>query len=277
MTADLHGEYELMRSKNSKLAMKFSKLCDFLDDYKSAIIAFSGGVDSSLISFLCSKLLDEHSCITADAPIFPDGELKDAIAFARCYHLNHRIIKHDVLNDPRFSMNDTNRCFYCKNGFFGELNEIKAKESYEVIFDGSNYDDLKDYRPGRKAAEKNGVKSPFIEVKLGKEEIRKISKLLGLHIWKKPKTTCLASRIPYGIEIEEELLKRIDRAEEILKSMGYQNVRVRFHGDVARIEIGRNEIVDLEKLRGVVPKIKNQGFKYATLDLEGYRTGSLNE
>ena len=152
-----------------------------------------------------------------------------------------------------------------------------VEEGYDCIFDGSNFDDLDDYRPGREAAKKNNIKSPLLESGMGKEDIRKVSKALGLPTWDKPQMACLSSRFPRNTKISEEDLKRVEEAEEIIKALGYRDVRVRLHGDMARIEIGGKEQVDLDKLRSVVPKIKSLGFRYVALDLEGYRMGSLNE
>jgi uncharacterized protein len=181
------------------------------------------------------------------------------------------------LDDDNFVKNDGLRCFYCKDGLFKTLETIRISEQYNCIIDGSNYDDLSDYRPGREAAEKNHVKSPLIEAKLGKEEIRTVSELLGLPTWDKPQMACLSSRFPKDTPITHDNLNRIEKAEVMVKDLGYRDVRVRFHGDLAKIEIGIKENLDIVKLRAIVPKIKELGFKYVTLDLEGFRSGSLNE
>ncbi len=268
---------EILAKDDPELPKKFQRLCQSITKCESGIVAFSGGVDSSLLAYLCNALMDRSLSVTADSPTLPRSELLEAKDFANKYGLNHRVIPHNELEDERFVKNDERRCFYCKDGLFKVLNEIKGKGGYDCIIDGSNFDDLDDYRPGRDAVEKNQVKSPLMEAEMGKEEIRKISKALGLPTWDKPQMACLSSRFPRNMSINEEDLKRVEKAEEVLKALSYRDVRVRIHGDIARIEIGREEEIDMKRLRGLVPKIKELGFKYVTLDLEGYRTGSLNE
>ncbi|UCE39579.1 MAG: ATP-dependent sacrificial sulfur transferase LarE [Thermoplasmata archaeon] len=257
--------------------MKFLKLCDIIKKCESGVVAFSGGVDSSLLAYLCSQLLGKSLCVTADSPTLPRNELSEAKEFARKYNLNHRILPHNELEDENFKRNDEMRCFYCKDGLFCILNEIKANEGYIHVFDGSNFDDLDDIRPGRDAAAKNHVKSPLLEAELRKKDIRAISKALALPTWDKPQMACLSSRFPKDMPIDEEGLKKIEIAENELKMLGFHDVRVRYHGDLARIEIGKDEELDLSEIRKLVPKIKDLGFKFVTLDLEGYRMGSLNK
>ncbi len=268
---------KILTSHNPQLAEKFRTLCNIIEDYQSGIIAFSGGVDSSLLAYLSHHLLNESLAVTADSPTLPRAELLEAQEFAKKYNLNHRIISHNELEDDNFKMNDERRCFYCKDGLFEVLNGIKGEENLNCVIDGSNYDDLDDYRPGREAAKKNNVKSPLIEAEMAKEDIRAVSRALALTTWNKPQMACLSSRFPRNVPIDEENLKKVEEAESVLKKAGYRDVRVRFHGEIARIEIGKGEELDLEELRKLVPKIKELGFRYITLDLEGYRTGSLNE
>jgi uncharacterized protein len=274
---ELQKIQNILGEENPSLAKKFQNLCEIIQSCEGVIIAFSGGVDSSFLANISILLLDKPLCVIADSPTLPRSELDGAKQFAEKYHLNLRVIQHNELEDERFVKNDEKRCFYCKDGLFGILNEIKEKEGYNCVFDGSNFDDLDDYRPGRQAAEKNGVRSPLLEAELGKEDIRIISKIIGLSTWDKPQMACLSSRFPRNYPICEDDLKKIESAEEAIKELGYRDVRVRMHGDTAKIEIGKNEEIDLEKLRNVIPKLKKLGFKYVTLDLEGYRTGSLNE
>ena len=270
-------EYKLLKNEDIQLAGKFAELCDIITGYDTALIAYSGGTDSALLAFLGSKLLDRCLCVTARSPTISKNELSGAMTFAVNHGLEHRIIERNELDDERFCVNDRERCFYCKDGLLKTLTRIMTDEGYEAVFDGSNHDDLDDYRPGRKAVESNNAKSPLLDAGLSKPDIRKISKMLGLETWEKPQTACLASRFPYGTDITVERLARIEKAEEIVRDLGYKDVRVRFHGDIARIELGKGEEIDLSKLKKLVPDIKKLKFKYVVLDIEGYRTGSLNE
>jgi uncharacterized protein len=263
--------------EDPELAGKFSRLCEVMKTYESAVVAFSGGVDSSLLAYLTNHLLEKSISVTADSPTLPRSELSEAKKFARMYNLNHRIISYNELDNGNFVRNDEERCFFCKDGLFKVLSDIKKKEGYKWVIDGSNFDDLDDYRPGFKACSENDVKSPLIEAEMGKQDIRVVSKALALPTWDKPQMACLSSRFPRNSPITEEGLSKVEKAESALKDMGYRDVRVRIHGEIARIEIGKDEIIDLQKLNGLVPKIKEFGFKYVALDLEGYRTGSLNE
>ncbi|UCF07270.1 MAG: ATP-dependent sacrificial sulfur transferase LarE [Thermoplasmata archaeon] len=268
---------EVIGKEDPELAEKYAELCNSIKQCRSCIVAFSGGVDSALLAYLCSRLGPKCLCVTADSLTLPRSELSEARAFGVKYGLNLRFIQHNELSDDRFAKNDEKRCYYCKDGLFTVLNEIKDKEGYECIFDGSNHDDLDDFRPGREAAVQNKVRSPLLEAKMSKEDIRKVSKALGLSTWDKPQMACLSSRFPRHTRINEEDLKRVEKAEEAVKALGFRDVRVRIHGEIARIEIGRQEKVDIEGLRKAIPAIKALGFKYVALDLEGYRTGSLNE
>lgn len=267
----------LLNKEDPKLPKKFRRLCDIIKKCESGVVAFSGGVDSSLLAYLCHQLQGKSLSVTADSPTLPRNELSGAVEFAKRYNLNHRIISYNELEDERFARNDEMRCFYCKDGLFSVLDEIREKEGYDCVMDGSNFDDLDDYRPGRKAAERNNVVSPLIEAELDKEDIRTVSRILGLPTWDKPQMACLSSRFPRNVRINEDDLKKVEKAEIAIKKLGYKDVRVRFHGEIARIEIGKGQDIDLRKLRQLVPKIKELGFKFVTLDLEGYRTGSLNE
>lgn len=267
----------LLKEEKPELAKKFRKLCEIIKGCDSAVIAFSGGVDSSLLAYLSHQLLDKSLCVTADSPTLPRSELTGAIEFAKRYNLDYLIISYNELENQDFVRNDEKRCYYCKNGLFMILNDIREKEGYAHVMDGSNFDDLDDFRPGMEAVQKNDVVSPLVEAELRKEDIRVISKTLALPIWNKPQMACLSSRFPRNVMINEDDLRRIEKAEEIVKKSGYKDVRVRLHDDIARIEIGCDEDIDITKLRSLVPKIKELSFKFVTLDLEGYRTGSLNK
>jgi uncharacterized protein len=259
------------------LADKFVNLCSIIKGYKNGVVAFSAGVDSSLLAYLCHMIMVKDLSVTADSPTLPRRELTEAIEFATVNQLNHRIISYNELDDERFAENDERRCFYCKDGLFGILEDIRKKEGYNFVIDGSNFDDMDDYRPGREAAKKNLVKSPLLEAELNKKEIRTISRALGLRTWDKPQMACLSSRFPRNTPITNENLKRVEKAEELVKGLGFHDVRVRFHDNLAKIEIGSKEEIDLKRLKSIVPEIKKLGFKFVTLDLEGFRSGSLND
>ena len=271
------GTIRQLEKDDPEIVDKFRKLCSILSEYQSGVIAFSGGVDSSLLAYLCHMILEKELSVTADSPTLPRRELAEAIEFAQINHLNHRIISYNELDDDRFAKNDKRRCFYCKDGLFCNLEDIRKTEGYNFLIDGSNHDDLDDFRPGREAAKKNKVKSPLLKAQLGKEEIRIISRALGLFTWDKPQMACLSSRFPRDTPITDEDLMRVEKAEEMVKELGFHDVRVRFYGDLAKIEIGVNEEIGLSALRCLVPEFKKLGFKYVTLDLQGFRSGSLNE
>ncbi len=271
------SEYEILKQEDIVLAGKLDELCEIISKCGSALVAFSGGTDSALLAYISSKLLDRCLCVTARSPTISETELSGATSFASQHGLEFRIIDHNELDDDRFCVNDKQRCFYCKDGLFKALGQLMEDEGLCVVFDGSNHDDLDDYRPGRKAALDNKVKSPLLEAGLGKPDIRKLSRSFNLDTWEKPQMACLASRFPYGTPISEDNLALIEKAESIVRGLGHKDVRVRYHGDIARIELGKDEHIDLDKLRSIIPEIKQLGFKYVVLDIEGYRTGSLNE
>ena len=270
-------EHNILKENDPELADKFAKLCEIIQSHESALVAFSGGTDSALLAFLGNRLLDRCLCITAESPTISKNELSDASAFAGIHNLEFSIIQRNELDNELFCANDTERCFYCKDDLFKLLAGVMTEENLDAIFDGSNFDDLGDFRPGRRAVELNKAESPLLEAKLGKPGIRLISRILGLSTWEKPQMACLASRFPYGTEITEDKLAMTERAEESIRNLGHRDVRVRYHGDIARIELGKEEKINLDRLRTVIPTIKKLGFKYVVLDIEGYRTGSLNE
>ena len=270
-------ELGAIKDDDPLLAERFGKLCAAIQGYGSALVAFSGGTDSALLAYISSKLLDRCLCVTARSPTISETELSGARSFASQHELEFWVIDHNELDDDRFCVNDKQRCFYCKDGLFKALGQLVEEEGLEVVFDGSNHDDLDDYRPGRKAAQDNNVKSPLLEAGLNKPDIRRLSKIFDLDTWEKPQMACLASRFPYGTTISEENLSVIEKAEDIVRGLGHKDVRVRYHGDIARIELGKDEHIDLDKLRSIIPEIKQLRFKYVVLDIEGYRTGSLNE
>ncbi len=260
---------------------KIEDLKNLLKKLGSAVIAYSGGVDSTLLIKIAHDVLDGRAvAITAVSPTYPESETEDAIKFAKGIGIKHIIIQSNEMEDPNFVSNPADRCYYCKRELFTICLEYAKKEGISVILDGTNADDDYDYRPGRRAAEELKVLSPLREVGLTKDEIRTISREMGLPSWDKPSFACLSSRFPYGTKITLERLQMVGEAEEFLRSLGFRTFRVRYHNDIARLELGREEskmILDDKTKGAIVEKLKSLGFIYVTLDLEGYRTGSMNE
>jgi uncharacterized protein len=256
---------------------KAIKLKNLLGRYKGVVVAFSGGVDSTLLLKTAKDILKNNViAVTAASPIFPRDETLSAKRIARGLKCRHIIVRSDELRDSRFIHNPRNRCYYCKIGLFKALKKIARKYDYAVI-EASNKSDLQDYRPGLIAAWKLGVKSPLIEAGFDKAEIRKRARQLGLANWNKPSMACLASRIPYGVKISVKVLERIELAEKYLKKQKLSQVRVRDHYPIARIEVLKKDIKNvLDNRQKIAKYFKRLGYKYTALDLEGYKTGSLN-
>ncbi len=259
--------------------MKRANISKQIKGLKSAVIAYSGGVDSTLLLSLAVKLLGRKKvlAVVARSETYPEREIKAAVAFCKKNRIRYKLIKTDEILDPNFSANPRERCYFCKKELFSKLLEIAKKENLNCVCDGSNLDDLSDFRPGSKAKKELGIKSPLQEAGLTKEQIRRLSKKLKLPTWDKPSLACLSSRIPYGTAITEPLLAQIGRAEEYLNRLGFRQFRVRHHGEVARIEVEEKDLAKLLKFRHKISKkLQELGYKYATLDLLGYRTGSMN-
>ena len=246
-------------------------------------IAFSGGVDSTFLLKAAKDTLGSGNvlAVTATSETYPSSELKEAKKLAKKIGVRQVVIRTGEFNDPKFRNNPPQRCYYCKKELFGEIGKIARRERFRYIADASNYDDRKDFRPGSRAAKESGVVSPLKEARLTKGEIRKLSKRLKLPTWNKPSYACLASRIPYYDTITMRKLEMIEKAEDILRSKyGFSQVRVRCHGDIARIEVAPREIRKFfkgEAASGAAKSLRDLGFKYVTVDLQGYRSGSMNE
>ncbi|MCD5411569.1 ATP-dependent sacrificial sulfur transferase LarE [Thermodesulfovibrionales bacterium] len=259
---------------------KFDSLRSILKEMQSAVIAFSGGVDSTFLLKAMKESGSRHLAVTAYSEIMPRSEFRYAKDMARLIGTSHRVIRTNEINNPDFTKNSRERCFYCKDELFSTLLEIAGAVGYDFVIDGTNTDDLTDWRPGREAAINRGISSPLVEAGLSKDDIRSLSKATGLPTWSRPASPCLSSRFPYGVEITRDALKRVEESEEFLKCLGFNELRVRSHNDMARIEVRVDEVDRLfsKDLRGVVVgKLKRLGFKYITIDIEGFRSGSLNE
>lgn len=259
------------------LDQKLSSLLARLKAAPSALLAFSGGVDSAFLLRAMKISGIRFLAVTGKSGTVPEKDLQHAISFALQEAVSHRVIMTGELQNESFVNNPPDRCFFCKQDLFQRMRLIAEAESYEAVFDGSNADDLKDFRPGRKAAQLYNVQSPLAEAGLSKDDIRQLSKKLGLDTWNKPSSPCLSSRFPYGQRITLQLLGRVEKAEEFLKSLGIETVRVRIHNDVARIEVPEHEMATVLKNRqAVADKFKHFGFNFVSLDLEGFTSGSLN-
>ncbi|MDD5128812.1 MAG: ATP-dependent sacrificial sulfur transferase LarE [Candidatus Omnitrophica bacterium] len=262
------------------LQHKLTRLKRIISGYRSCLVAFSGGVDSAFLLKVCSLVLPREDilAVTAVSATYPKDELRKAKDLAKNIGVRLKVIKTAELDKKEFTENSISRCYFCKKELFSKLKAIARGSKLNFVLDASNISDKSDYRPGHIAKQELKIKSPLLEAGLSKEEIRKLSKLLGLPSWNKPALACLASRIPYGIRITSGLLRRIDRAEAYLIGLGFRQVRLRHHNGLCRIEVEKNQLNRLLRNRqAIVEKLKDLGYNYITLDLEGYRTGSLNE
>jgi len=260
---------------------KLEVLKNYIKSLGSVAVAFSGGVDSTFLLKVSFDVLGENVlAITARSATFPERELNEAIEFAKERGIRHIVIESEELEIDGFSDNPVNRCYLCKKELFTKMQDVAREKGIKYIIEGSNQDDLGDFRPGLQAIKELGVLSPLREAKMTKEDIRLLSREMGLNTWDKPSFACLSSRFPYGQKITREKLQMVDKAEQLLIDLGFKQVRVRHHGDIARIEIFEDELpklIEKDIRQRVCDEFKKIGFTYTTLDLKGYRTGSMNE
>lgn len=262
-----------------ELESKYRRLKALLSETGGILVAYSGGVDSTLLLKAAVEALGERAlAVVASSETYPSQEVAEAVCLAGELGARLREIHTEELGNEQFASNPPERCFYCKQELFGKLVEIAREEGLPVVADGSNVDDTGDYRPGMQAAAELGIRSPLREAGFTKAEVRELSKELGLPTWDKPSFACLASRFPYGEAITPERLQQVEAAERVLRELGFRQVRVRHHGDTARIEVGAEDLERVvEHREHIVAAFMKLGYLYVALDLEGYRTGSMNK
>jgi pyridinium-3,5-biscarboxylic acid mononucleotide sulfurtransferase len=265
----------------ASLESKRERLYSLLADLPGLIVAYSGGVDSAYLAYAATQVLGSRAlCITANSPSYPERHRTLAVRLATEFGFQHEIITTNETSRPEYRANPANRCYFCKHELYTHLAAIGRDRGFAVISDGSNADDRGDYRPGRQAAREFGVRSPLDEVGLTKDEIRELSRQAGLPTWDEPASACLSSRIPYFSEVTEDKLRTIEQAENVLRDLGFRVCRVRHHDSVARLEIGRDEMaraLEPEIAEAIDRSLRALGYQHVTLDLRGYRLGSLND
>jgi pyridinium-3,5-biscarboxylic acid mononucleotide sulfurtransferase len=268
------------QSDPAALADKQEKLFAILASMRGVMVAYSGGTDSAYLAWAAHRVLgDQAVAITADSASIPESHKRDAETFARECGFRHEHIETLEFENPEYVKNDPNRCFHCKDELFTRLEAVAKDRGIEHIVYGVNVDDLGDYRPGQRAAKFHGVEAPLVDAGLTKMEIRELSRLAGLSTWDRPAAACLSSRLPYGTPVTKETVKTVEVGEEAIRALGFRQFRVRFHGELVRIEVAKDELdkaLTPAMAQKFVEIFKPLGFHYVTIDLEGYRQGSLN-
>ena len=263
---------------NPKTQAKHNALRSFIGGFESAVVAYSGGVDSSLVAFVAAQTLGAKAlAVTSGSASLKRSDLALSAELAERWGMAHRVIVTDELDNPDYRANPVNRCFHCKTSLYERLDDIARAEGFAVVFNGTNMDDLGDHRPGLIAATEHGVRAPLAETGFTKADVRALAAALGLDNAAKPQSACLSSRVPYGTAIDAGLLNQIERAESALLALGFSQFRVRHHGEVARLEIMPDEFeAALAKRDALIERVKACGYKFVALDLAGFKSGSLN-
>src|SRR4026208_1442593 len=277
--------YQLMHKLTCGHSMnidtKEERLREIFRELDSVIVAYSGGVDSSYVAYVANAELGPRAvCITGQSASLPEYQRAEIDSVVQKFGFQHEIIHTEELENPGYRANNPDRCFFCKDDLYTKLESVARTRGIKSIVDGSTVDDLGDYRPGRRAAAQHAVRSPLIEVGLSKSEVRELSRRATLPTWDKPASPCLSSRIAYGTTVTIERLSKVDRGEEILREFGFREFRVRHHDQLVRLEIspaGKDRILQREVFKELAARFRELGFKYVTLDLEGFRSGSMNE